>query len=74
MLNKRELNKIKKLLPKGGYQVIADNLGISKDTVTKAFNQKDRYRGDVVETAYQVIKAYNQKARSLKDKFKKLAS
>jgi hypothetical protein len=72
MLNKRELNSLKNALPDNGYQQIADNLSIGKETVRKVLTEPTRYRKDVIDEAILVVKTHKEYVESQKQQVKEL--
>ena len=73
MFSKKELNNIKKKLPKGAYKIIADKMGcgISAASIKMVFNNPERYRKDVFDIAAVVIKEYKEQVAKEKAAFKK---
>lgn len=72
MLNKRELNKIKKALPKDGYALISAKTGMSTETVRKYLNDTKRYNQKVIDTAFEVISDFEREITIQKTKTKTL--
>lgn len=72
MLNKRELNNLKKALPDNSYFTIAEVLNISKETVRKVLNDPSRYRKDVIDEAIALSKNHLSHIQSQKQQLKEL--
>jgi hypothetical protein len=73
MFSKKELNNIKKKLPKGAYKTIAEKLGggISAASVKMIFNYPERYRKEVFDMATIVVKEHKLQVAKEKAAFKK---
>lgn len=72
MLNDKELKKIRTLLPDNAYQLIADAMGLHKETVRKVLSDKSRYRKDVIDAAFLIIETYAAQIEAQKQKVKEL--
>lgn len=68
MFTKRDLQKIRKALPKNGYELMSEKIGMSPDAIRMVLLYPNRYNKVVFDAAEQVIVEYRnevalQKAR-----------
>ncbi|KQC02058.1 hypothetical protein [Pedobacter sp. Hv1] len=68
MFTKKDLQKIRKALPKNGYKLISDRLGMSAEAIRMTLLYPERYNKKVIDAAEEVIIEYKndvalQKAR-----------
>lgn len=67
MFTKRELQKIRKALPKNGYKLIAEKIGnMSENAVQMTLLYPERYNPDVIDAAEAVINEYKNKVAQQK--------
>lgn len=74
MLNKKELNAIRKKLPTNAYQRIADRTGLSTSMVGKALRDPKHFNATIIEKAIEVIEDYKMEMELLKVKIKQVTS
>lgn len=70
MYTKKQLEKIRKALPKGGYQLIADKIpGVTADSVKMVLNNPDRTdRPEVFDAVIVVMQEYKERVGNQKKK------
>ena len=69
MYTKKELDKIRKALPKGGFQLIADKMpDTTADAVRMVLMYPDRYRVEVFDALILVMQEYKERVSSQKKK------
>lgn len=73
MLAKRDLNALKKRLPKDGVKQIADLTGKSESNIRNILNDPSRYNLEVINAAIQVAEDFEQSMIEIKSKIKKSA-
>lgn len=67
MFTKRDLQKIRKALPKFGYKLISEKMGnMTPDAIKMVLLYPDRYNKEVIDAAEQVIIEYKQKVAAQK--------
>lgn len=70
-MTKKELIKLRKLMPKGYRKTLAEKFGISGSYITQIF-RGEKTRPDVIDEAIEIAAAHKQTLADQKAKIKKL--
>jgi len=75
MLNKTQLKKIRKALPKDGYERISVRMdGKSTQSIRMVLTDPKRYNKDVIDNALVVVEVYKEEMLAQKNAIKNLLS
>jgi hypothetical protein len=72
MLAKKDLTILKNKLPKGAYQLIAEEANCSKETVRQCLNQPKRYNEKIINAAIALVEREKKVIEDFKSKIQNL--
>ena len=71
-ITKKELKKIREILPSGGYELIAEMTGLGIHSVKSSLFYPERTKTAVLETALKIIQEEKDKVEQLKKVIKEI--